>query len=166
MNIINIPLPRGGRRKGRERQFPDRVIVHAMGEYIKKNGKVYHAVEWLEKINLSTHVLICPNGHIIRCREDSQEAIHAAGNNYDTLGVEWLVKGEHDLSSLYKAIHQPYLSEIQLLNGIQFIREEWVKKLGILKYERHSQVDPKGKKQDPGDGFPWREFLKGIGVII
>jgi N-acetyl-anhydromuramyl-L-alanine amidase AmpD len=169
MNIIKIPIPRGGRIKGRVEQFPNRVIVHAMAEYIIFKGKRYHAVEWLEKSSLSAHVFFCPNGHIIRSREDNQEAIHAAGNNYNTIGAEWLVPGEYSPETYHKfiqAIHQPYISEIQLMNSIQFAREEWVEKCGILKYEKHSQVDPKGNKQDPGDGFPWSKFLKGIGVII
>ncbi len=167
MKIIEIPLPRGGTRKGRDKQFPNRVIVHAMGEYIRdKDGQVYHAVDWLKKKKLSAHIFGCPNGDIIRSREDDQEAIHAAGNNYNTLSYEWLVEGIHDLTSLYETIKKPYLSQIQLENGIEFIKEKWVKELGILRFEKHSKVDPKQEKQDPGDGFPWVAFLKGIGVIV
>jgi hypothetical protein len=166
LNIINIPLPRGGKRKGRPEQFPDRVIIHAMSEYIRCNGKTYHALEWLEKLKLSAHVFGCPNGDIIRSREDDQEAIHAAGNNYDTLSYEFLVEGVHDLTSLYEAIKKPYLSQMQLENGVKFVKEYWVGELGILRYEKHSTVDPSQEKQDPGGGFPWVAFLKGIGVII
>ena len=161
-----IPLPRGGTRKGRT-QSPNRGIVHAMGEYIKDDdGQVYHAVEWLRKCGYSAHIFVCPNADIIRSREDHQDAIHAAGNNYDTLGIEWLVPGIHNYGTFLEAIEKPYLKPGQLEAGIDFVRKEWVEALGILHYEKHCNVDPKQIKKDPGSGFPWREFLKGIGIII
>lgn len=165
MNIIERPIPRGGTRAGGI-QTPDRVIVHAMGERIRDNhGKVWEAPEWLEKCKYSAHILIYPNLDIVRCRNDNQEAIHAAGNNQDTLGIEFLVPGIHNLASLYEAIKRPYLADGQLDVGCEFVKEHWVETLGILRYEKHSKVDPKQLKQDPGEGFPWVKFLRGIGVI-
>ena len=159
MKTINYPLSRGALM-----QSPRRGIIHAMAEYVFYEGKFRHATEFLEMIGLSAHILIAPDGDIYKCRESSQGAYHAKGHNIDTLGAEWLVKGEHDYESFLKAIQAPYLTDIQFNNGCDYIRTEWVKPLGVLHYERHSDVDP-ARKQDPGEGFPWNEFLIKIGVI-
>lgn len=161
--------------KGATSQKPDRGIVHAMAEYIHYKGKMRHAVEFLEMIEyeykgeprtgLSAHILIDPGGNIVKCRENNQGALHASGHNVDTLGVEWLVAGEHDYESFVKTIQDPYLSEVQFYKGCRYIRKEWVEKEGVLHYERHSDVSPE-RKIDPGAGFPWDEFLINIGVKI
>ena len=170
MSLIEHPLSRGVAS-----QTPNRGIVHAMAEYISYKKKLRHAVEFLEMIEyeykgetrrgLSAHILIAPNGDIIKCRENNQGALHAAGHNVDTVGAEWLVKGEHDYESFLKTIQYPYLSETQFLKGCEYIREDWVKKEGILHYQRHSEISPE-RKFDPGPGFPMKKFLKEIGVMI
>jgi N-acetyl-anhydromuramyl-L-alanine amidase AmpD len=165
MNIIQKPLPRGGTRLERK-QNPDRCIIHSMGEYIRDDdGTIYHAVDWLEKCGYSAHLFISPQS-IIESRDFNKDAIHAAGNNRDTIGIEWLVPGIHNYSTFIKAIKEPYLTSKQFSDGCEYILENIVKKHGILHFEKHSDVDPKGKKQDPGEGFPWNDFLKEIGVVI
>lgn len=165
MKIIDYPIPRGGTREQTEPLNADRVVVHSMGEWIKgRDGKVYHAPDWLKKIGYSAHVLVAPDGTIYRCREDWQEAIHAYGNN-DALGIEFLVQGTHNYGTFLNVIEAPYLSEMQYMAGVEFVRNEWVEKKGILHYQRHCDADPRGIKHDPGEGFPWRQFLADIGVI-
>lgn len=159
MNIIDYPLS-----KGALAQSPNRVIVHAMAEYLFHEGKWRHATEFLEMIGLSAHILISPNGDIYKCRDNTQGAYHAKGHNEDTLGVEWLVEGEHSYESFLAAIQKPYLTDIQFNNGCEYIRKEWVKGLALLHHLKHSRVDPK-RKFDPGDGFPWIEYLTEIGLI-
>ena len=159
MNIINHPLSRGALS-----QDPNRGIIHAMAEYIFWEGKWRHASEFLEMIGLSAHILIAPNGDIFKCRDWTQGAYHAKGHNDDTLGAEWLVEGEHDYESFIKAIGSPYLADKQFSGGCEYIRKEWVEELGILHYQRHSEVD-RMRKYDPGNGFPWTKFLQEIGVI-
>lgn len=164
MRIIYHPLPRGGTQQQTKPFVSRRVVVHAMGEYIRDmDGQVYFAPDWLKRCGYSAHVLVATNGDIYRCREDDEEAIHAYGNN-DALSIEWLVKGIHNLTSLHRAIKKPYLTQVQLEGGIEFVREVWVKRKGILRYEGHDKVDPRQIKQDPGKGFPWDKFLPGIGV--
>ena len=159
MAIIEYPLS-----KGAFSQNPNKVIVHAMAEYLFHEGKWRHATEFLEMIGLSVHVLIAPNGDIYKCRDSMQGAYHAKGHNRNTLGVEWLVEGEHDYESFVMAIQAPYLTDKQFKGGCEYIRKEWVESLGILHHTRHSIVDPK-RKVDPGRGFPWVDYLKQIGLI-
>ena len=163
-----ILLPRGARH-----QDPKRIIVHAMGEYIFYDGIYMHAVDLLRNIRykvkgetkkgLSAHILVCPDGDIIRCRQDDQGAYHAAGHNDNSLGIEFLVKGSHDARSFRKAIKEEYLTPEQYKAGMEFVRDEWRIKKGILRLERHSDVSPE-RKQDPGEGFPWDQFLREVGV--
>ena len=80
--------------------------------------------------------------------------------------VEFLVEGTHDLASLKKVTKTPYLTESQYENGVNFVLNDWVLTRRILIYNRHSDVDPKRKWYDPGDGFPWLRFLVDIGVTI
>ena len=170
MSLIERPLLRGANA-----QTPNRAIIHAMAEYISYKKKLRHAVEFLEMIEyeykgeprrgLSAHILIAPNGDIIKCRENNQGALHASGHNVDTVGAEWLVKGEHDYESFLKTIQYPYLSEAQFIKGCEYIREDWIEKEGILHYQRHSDVSPE-RKFDPGEGFRWHDFLTNIGVAI
>lgn len=159
MSIIDYPLSRGA-----SHQSPNKVILHAMAEYLYHEGKWRHATEFLEMIGLSAHALISPNGDIYKCREDTQGAYHAKGHNKDTLGCEWLVEGRHDYGSFKETIKTPYLTDVQFNNGCKYIRDRWVEGLGILHHTMHSRVDP-DRKVDPGHGFPWIEYLKNVGLI-
>ncbi len=166
--VINKPSSRGA-----SSQIPNRAIIHAMAEFIHYKGKFRHAVEFLEMIEyqykgeprkgLSAHKLYAPNGDIFKCRENNQGALHAAGHNVNTVGAEYLVAGEHDYTSFLKTIQYPYLSETQFLKSCEDIREDWVGKEGIMLFLRHSDVSPE-RKIDPGEGFPWDEFLKTIKI--
>lgn len=159
MSLLEYPLT-----KGASRQTPNQVIVHAMAEYIFYEDKWRHASEFLEMIGLSAHILIAPNGDTFKCRENNQGAYHAKGFNKDTVGVEWLVAGEHDYTSFVNTIQYPYLSEVQFLKGCGYIKKDWVEGEEITKFRRHSDVSPEGKV-DPGEGFPFEQFLKNIGVL-
>jgi len=161
MNIVKIPLP-----FGRDHLEPSKVAVHAIAEFVVKDGRAYHAIEWLRKKELSYHALATPSGTIIRCRDDNQVAWHAKaqGHNFKSLGIAFLVPGAHDYSSFLETIKKPYLLPGQYIAGMQFCRNEWVDKLGILHFAQHSKIDPENKT-DPGKGFPWTKFLGDIGLI-
>lgn len=161
MNIINTPSP-----YGRSGNIPKRGIIHAMGEFIKDDdGTVYSAADWLIKCGWSAHLLIHPSGDVMRCRRNDQVAWHAKGYNIGTLGAEFLVPGIHDYGTFIETIKKPYLTDAEYAAGVDIIRREWVGDLGILHFNRHSDVDP-ARKVDPGDGFPWLQFLKDLGVTI
>jgi N-acetyl-anhydromuramyl-L-alanine amidase AmpD len=145
---------------GKEGSKPKLIIIHAMAESIIDDGG-WDAVEYLDKIGLSAHSLIYPNGVNVRCRHDNQTAYHAKGYNSDSLGIEFLVPGTHDYGSFIEAIKTPYLSEEQYQSGLYQVRE-WIRLHDIQEIARHCDKDPY-RKVDPGDGFPWEDFLHDLG---
>lgn len=153
--VKNMPLP-----KGAKKQIPTRIVIHAMGEYIKVGSENKHAYDFLKGIGLSAHALICPDGTVIRCREDKQGAYHAKGFNKDSLGVEFLVKGVHTYGSFTKAIKKPYLTFEQHVAGVELFRD-WYSKYAIKYTDTHSILSPE-RKIDPGAGFPLSQFLKDV----
>ena len=157
MQNAYMPLP-----FGREKQYPDRIIVHCMAEYIDTDGRDYSAVEFLNKIGLSVHALITPSGVVIRCRDDDQGAWHARGCNRDSLGVEILVPGLHTYESFLTAIKTHYCSPEQY-DSLKQLCVMWADTFGISLIDRHSDVSP-GRKHDPGDGFPWASFIDEINL--
>ena len=150
--ILNKPLP-----KGAKKQSPKRIVLHAMGEFIKLDSGNKHAYDFLKDIGLSIHALICPDGTVIMCREDNQGAYHAKGFNTDSLGVEFLVAGGHTYSSFKKTIKKSYLTFEQHVAGVELLRD-WCSKYNIKSINTHSSLSPK-RKVDPGSGFPLKQFL-------
>jgi len=106
MKYANIPLPAGASHNA-----PQRIILHAMGEFIDTDGRDYFAADFLKKLGLSAHMLITPSGVAIKCREYNQGAYHAKGYNTNTLGIEFLVPGLHTYESFLEAINSEYLSK-------------------------------------------------------
>lgn len=149
--IIHRPNPYGAAS-----QTPRRIVVHAMGERV--SGK--DASHFLESAGLSAHALVTPTGNIIKCREDTQGAYHAKGFNTDSLGIEFLVPGDHDIASLYRAMDRPWVSDAQLLAGARWIAE-WVVRWGITQIDGHCDIDP-SRKRDPGKGFPWDKLRAAL----
>lgn len=152
MSIVNIKLPFGAYNNK-----PSRIIVHSMGEYISDGRKHRHAVDLLRDQKLSTHILVTPSGTLIRCRDDDQGAYHARSHNTGSLGIEFLVPGLHTYSTFIDAIKRPYLTHEQYKSGVNQVKK-WVSSYCITDIKRHSDVDP-DRKYDPGEGFPWTEFL-------
>lgn len=135
---------------------PKLIVVHAMGEYILDPDPI-HAPDFLDKLGYSAHVLVSPNGDIFVCRETDEGAYHARGFNTNSLGIEFLVPGEHNYGSFLAAIKTDWLKHEQLESGATVVRT-WMADYGITEVVRHSDISP-GRKVDPGTGFPWRTFL-------
>lgn len=140
---------------------PQRAIVHAMAEYVinadERYGPVgtFYAFDWLHRLGYSVHALITPQGEVIECVPLGRMAHHAKGHNHDTIGAEFLVRGEHDYSSFLKAIKDPdtYTGAMYKAGGW------WYAKSGIS-FEQtfgHEDIDPE-RKYDPGEGFNWDTF--------
>lgn len=141
-------------------QEPDRIIIHAMAEWFRDEGRIISAADMLHKLGLSAHVLIAPNGQATRLREDKQGAYHAKNHNTHTLGLEFLVPGIHDYESFLQAIKQPYLTREAYAYGLAQVKQ-WAGLYPIKSIERHSDIDP-DRKQDPGEGFPWQSFMEDL----
>jgi AmpD protein len=135
-------------------QQPDRLIIHAMSEYI--NGM--YADEFLASIGLSAHFLLKPNGEFIKLRKTHEKAWHAKGHNTNTIGIEVLVEGEHTYQTFLDKIKTDYVTDeqyealIEMSNGI--IEYYDMEKENVL---RHSDISPE-RKYDPGTGFKWQYF--------
>lgn len=147
---------------GSPNQTPDKIYVHAMGEYIAGTGWKNHAVQYLDSRGWSAHSFIAPDGVNYRGRRDDQGAYHALGHNTNSLGIEFLVKGVHDYGSFLKAIDRPYLTPEQYKEGVIQVRY-WMQHWGITDVQRHSDISPE-RKVDPGNGFPWAMFRRDIGL--
>lgn len=153
MKVINSRIVFGGGS-----QIPNRVVVHAMGEYLES----LHAVDFLKKYKYSAHALIAPNGDVYRCRLDDEMGWHAKGFNKNSLGIEFLVdlkpvKGEHIYRTFLNTIRKPYVTNEQLESGLNEVNG-WIDNHLILNIDRHCDLSP-GRKIDPGEGFPWYDFL-------
>ena len=152
--IITNPLSHGSKSN-----TPDLIVIHAMGEYIEGEPDMW-APAFLDKLGLSAHALVTPDGNIIRCREDYQGAWHAKGFNNNSLGIEFLVEGTHTYGSFMNAIRKPYLTDKQFEAGLKQVRD-WLERHKIEKIKAHSELSP-GRKYDPGLGFPWEVFLQEL----
>ena len=150
-------------------QVPERLIIHAMGEWIvDKDGNSYYADEWLKHLGLSAHRLITPSGVEIQCRPDNRVAYHAKGHNLNTIGIEFLVPGvfyAKDYGSgndrdFLEVMKSDWLTVPQYWAGVESARGI-ISQHGIEVIERHSDVDP-DRKSDPGSGFPWEIFLEDM----
>lgn len=147
---------------GATAQKPDRIIVHALGEWIRdeKTDQPIYSPQYLSLLGLSAHSMITPHGGNIREREDHQGAYHARGHNTNTLGIEFMVPGVHDLESFYRAIERPYITEQAYLAGKHQIID-WIARWDIKRIERHSDLDP-FRKKDPGSAFPWDRLMEDL----
>jgi len=156
INVVSQHTPYGGAHNE-----PYMIVVHSMGEYVKDvNGEFIFAPRLLENMGLSAHVLVAPSGKIYRCREDSEGAYHAKDFNTDSLGIEILVSGQHDIASFAKAIKTDYVTRPQWDAAVWQCRE-WIKKHNITKIVRHSDISP-SRKIDPGAGFKFLAFKKAV----
>ncbi len=155
--IINKHLKHGGRANS-----PELIVVHAMAEYIEWEAQELHAADFLDKIGLSAHLLICPNGDIIRLRKDNESAWHAKNFNRNSLGIEFLVEGVHTYETFIKAIKEPYLTDAQFAPGVWCV-QKWMSDYSIPVYsvKTHSELSPR-RKYDPGKGFPLTKFIEEL----
>jgi len=154
--MINAYIPHGG-----SYQEPDTIIIHSMGEFINDGTQTQHAVAFLNEYKLSAHALIAPDGEIFHCRAPNEIAWHARGYNKGSIGIEFLVQGEHTYQTFIESIKSPYLTDKQLASGVALCKQ-WINEYNIKEILRHSDISP-GRKVDPGNGFPWEYFLTLLG---
>lgn len=146
---------------GSKNNRPKMIVIHAMGEFLLDPHPI-HATDFLEKIRLSAHAMVSPNGDIYICRDDDQGAYHAKGYNTDSLGIEFLVEGHHDYGSFLEKIKTDWVTDAQWEAGVTAVRH-WMQghDIPLHKVVRHSDISP-GRKVDPGVGFKWEKFLEAL----
>ncbi len=162
----NMPL----RGQGTQSK-PDRIVVHAMAEFLDLDPDDQYAHGFLGDRGLSAHVLITPTGTAIRCLQDTEMGAHAKGFNRNSLGIEYLVAGVHTYATFVRVIDSVpaiksgygWLTKAAYGAGRDVIHQ-WMEKwaLDSTKVQRHSILSP-GRKVDPGDGFPWARLLDDLG---
>lgn len=153
--VAEIPSPHGSGSHS-----PTAVVIHAMGEFVRDRGRDRFAPDFLASRRLSAHAFATPSGVIIQTLRDLDRGQHARDHNTGSLGLEFLVPGVHNLQSLYDAMESSYLSDAQYSAGVEHVRG-WLELYSISKIVRHSDIDT--RKRDPGDGFPWEQFLRDVG---
>lgn len=141
---------------GRSSQTPHTLIIHAMSEIL--DGQ--HASDFLNKIGLSAHYLIEPDGTITKMRKTNQGAYHAKGHNTNTIGIEVLVEGEHTYDTFLAKIKTDWVNPAQM-EALVELTDDITGYWDIKKVTRHSDIDP-SRKKDPGTGFNWDEYLDKI----
>lgn len=145
---------------GKSGNIPKKIVVHCMAEFILDPTPI-HAPDFLDNYGLSAHALVAPDGDIYVCRDDDETAWHARGHNSNSLGIEFLVEGEHDYGSFIETIKSPWVTTAQWEAGIDAVKI-WLATYDIERVVRHSDISP-GRKVDPGAGFDWEAFLSRIG---
>jgi AmpD protein len=149
------------------------VVIHSMAENILHERIIYPAQEWLDRqaglvkkgAKASAHVLIKPDGTVIRCGAHYDKCYHAGLSlwkkwlylNKNFLGVELLVEGDHTWSTYLKAIREsdPY-TEAQY-QAAAWVIHQWEQECPALERGNivgHETVSP-GRKPDPGPRFDW-----------
>lgn len=155
MRIAHIPLDKHGGS-----QTPNKIVIHAIGEFIDTEGDDYYAPEFLRNIGLSVHYFITPTGVVIRSVDDDVKAWHAKGSNTGSIGIEFMVPGLHTYSTFTERIKTQYLCKGQYAAGVKLVKH-LCDEYKIDDIERHSDLSPK-RKVDPGTGFPWDRFMDDI----
>jgi AmpD protein len=141
-------------------------------------GQRMYAKDFLQKLGLSVHGFIKPDGTYDKMIETPGKAFHAgkslheglSGLNSHYLGVELLVPGTNDFASFSKKIQtlETY-SQAQFDSAVKVFKF-WMDKYNIPvdNVVRHSDVSGdhvrgKGKgKTDPGSAFNWEAFMAAL----
>jgi AmpD protein len=157
---------------------PKGIVMHSMSEYLMYEGQRMYAKDFLQKLGLSVHGFIKPDGTYDKMIETPGKAFHAgkslheglSGLNSHYLGVELLVPGTNDFASFSKKIQtlETY-SQAQFDSAVKVFKF-WMDKYNIPvdNVVRHSDVSGdhvrgKGKgKTDPGSAFNWEAFMAAL----
>ncbi|ETR78841.1 amidase [Afipia sp. P52-10] len=151
----------GDRRGGRA---PDMIVLHYTGMADAESAIRRLTVAGTE---VSAHYIVREDGRIIQCVPETLRAWHAGAATWGTdtdlnscsIGVE-IINGGHDHGLPAYPLRQ-IAAVIALCKGIMIRRN--------IPSERvlgHSDVAP-GRKQDPGEKFPWQLLAdSGVGLFV
>ena len=151
----------GERRNGRE---PDLIVLHYTG---MAEGRM--AVQRLTTVGteVSAHYIVLEDGRIIQSVSESRRAWHAGAStwageadiNSSSIGIE-IINGGHDYGLPPYPLRQ-VAAVIALCKGIMIRRN--IPRHRVI---GHSDISP-GRKQDPGEKFPWALLAaSGVGQYV
>jgi len=157
-----VPSPNHGERKDGRR--PDMILLHYTG---MADAKM--AVHRLTTVGteVSSHYIVHEDGRIIQSVPELKRAWHAGASTWSgendvnscSIGIE-IINGGHDYGLPSYPLRQ-IAAVIALCKGIQIRRN--IPRHRVL---GHSDVSP-GRKQDPGEKFPWALLAaSGVGHYV
>ncbi len=151
----------GDRRGGR---VPDMIVLHYTG---MTDAEVAIRRLTVAGTEVSAHYIVREDGRIIQSVPESLRAWHAGASTWGaesdvntcSIGVE-IVNGGHDYDLPAYPLRQ-IAAVIALCKGIMIRRN--IPRARVL---GHSDVSP-GRKQDPGEKFPWQLLAdSGVGLYV
>ncbi|MBL4855277.1 MAG: N-acetylmuramoyl-L-alanine amidase [Robiginitomaculum sp.] len=138
------------------------LVLHYTG---MKSGKAALAHMRDPASKVSAHYMVEENGHVFKLVEEDRRAWHAGVSSWGgetninsaSIGIE-IVNGGHDYGL-------PDFPDAQIKAVIRLCRDimkrNGISNFGIL---AHSDIAP-GRKQDPGEKFPWAKLADaGVGI--
>jgi N-acetylmuramoyl-L-alanine amidase len=157
-----IPSANYGDRRGN--RAPDMIVLHYTG---MMDAEVAIRRLTVAGTEVSSHYVVREDGRIIQCVPESLRAWHAGAATWGaetdvnscSIGVE-IINGGHDYDLPGYPIRQ-IAAVIALCKGIMLRRN--IPRERVL---GHSDVSP-GRKQDPGEKFPWQLLAdSGVGLYV
>jgi len=147
-------------------QTVEMLVVHAMAEWVKdEDGVNYYCVDYLNHKKYSVHAYCLPDGSIIESISQEEVAYHAAEFNNQSIGMEFIVPGAHNLETFLARIadrQNPPFTQAQYKSGGWWFKQQAEKfGLNFQHIKTHRQLAP-DRKQDPGDAFDWRIFKEAF----
>lgn len=95
----------------------NRIILHAVGEYLHHEGEWVHYTEyfrWAWEYNgICYHYTVEPDGRIVKLLDESIICGHAKGHNTDSIGIALILPGQHTEESLREGISKQWITEQQ-----------------------------------------------------
>ena len=149
---VDVPSPHWRPRT----RAVDRLVVHAMAEWVLDDGLAYHCTDYLRRVELSTHAFCLPDGRLVRAVDPEVAAFHAGPHNDRSVGIEVVVAGVHDLDGLVRRMDDlaeaPYTEAQYAAAGWWLRRQADRWGLGFGHVTTHAALDP-ARKRDPGRAF-------------
>jgi len=162
MITLSVPSPHSVPRVTPVR----RIVLHAMGEYVRSDPWVRHCTHVLESLGVSAHAIALPDGRLLACVPPARIAHHAKGHNTDSVGIEFAVAGVWDYAGFLTRIRTPWVTDAALEAGVAWVADQCrAFGLGTAAVTTHARLDP-DRKQDPGAGFPLDVFLEQLAQAV
>ncbi|MDP1630586.1 MAG: N-acetylmuramoyl-L-alanine amidase [Caulobacter sp.] len=153
LEITEAPSPNFDVRS----KIPDMLVLHYTG---MTSGEAALARLREPEARVSSHYLVEEDGRLFRLVDEERRAWHAGrsfwkgeeGVNHASIGIE-IVNPGHEFG--YRAFPEAQMAAVIALVGD--IRTRWT--IDDARILGHADVAP-GRKQDPGELFPWRQLAE------